>query len=92
MLLKCRCPKCGRAKEYIAEQVGQTGYCDSCGHAFTFRGQPMRVVWHLTVATLVVVGTVVGFMAKAYRKANRADHARANPPAFSTSADEFRDD
>ncbi len=88
MLLKTQCPSCGRGKEYIAEQVGHTGYCDGCGHAFTLRGQPLRAVWQLTVATVVVVVAVTGAIAKVYRKAHRHDHARANPPAFSTSAHE----
>ena len=52
----------------------------------------MRVVWHLTVATLVVVATVAGVVNKAYRKAHRYDHARTNPPAFSTSAGEIDDE
>jgi len=76
MMLKCPCPKCGQSNDYIAEQVGLTTYCNRCGHAFALRGQPGKVVWHLALATLIVVGTIAGVVNRAYRRAHRHDHDR----------------
>ncbi|MFO0808348.1 MAG: hypothetical protein U0746_06970 [Gemmataceae bacterium] len=76
MMLKCPCPKCGQSNDYISEQVGQTAYCNRCGHAFTLRGQPAKVALHIALATLVVVGGVVGVFARAYHRAHRNDRDR----------------
>ena len=43
MLLACKCPSCGQARQYIAELVGSTADCDRCGAAFVLKGNPGRV-------------------------------------------------
>ena len=71
MLLACKCPSCGQEKQYIAELVGSTANCDRCGAAFELKGNPGRVFWHVALAAVVVVATVLGFFGRAALRSQR---------------------
>jgi uncharacterized protein (DUF983 family) len=74
MLLCCNCPKCGLKKEYIAEQVGQTGYCEQCGNVFAFKANDGRVMWQILAATFTVLFIVGGLLARMYWQSHKYDH------------------
>ena len=71
MLLRCKCPKCGDPKEYIAELVGTESDCLRCGHRFALQGNPGRVTWQIVSATLAVLLLVGGIGGRLYMRANR---------------------
>ena len=71
MLLRCKCPKCGDNKEYVAELVGTETDCFRCGHRFALQGNPGRVTWQIVSATLAVLLMIGAIGARYYLRANR---------------------
>jgi uncharacterized protein (DUF983 family) len=71
MLLRSPCPNCGTKKEYIAEQVGSTSYCEKCGNEFFLKANDGRVAWQLIGATLVVLFIIGGLLTRAYWGSHR---------------------
>ena len=83
MLLRCLCPKCGQKKEYIAEQVGQTSYCEGCGTEFELKANDGRVAWHLIGATLFVVFVIGAILVRAYWRPLGHEHLGTRSAAVS---------
>ena len=98
MLLRCKCPKCGDTKEYIAELVGTESDCLRCGHRFALQGNPGRTTWQIVSATLAVLIIIGGVSARMYLRANRwqRGHDRSaqttthRAPASSVDSDDDR--
>jgi DNA-directed RNA polymerase subunit RPC12/RpoP len=70
MLLKCKCPKCGEKKEYIAEQVGSPLDCFRCGHRFILKNNTARATWRVVTATVAVLA-FFGALAAWYYESRR---------------------
>lgn len=89
MLMRSFCPRCGQVKEYITEQVGQTGYCANCGHEFLLKANDERIAWQLISATCVVVaviGILVARLAFRFEGHGRMPY-RSTTSSYNTSAD-----
>jgi uncharacterized protein (DUF983 family) len=89
MLFRCFCPRCGKKKEYIAEQVGQSSHCDNCGGEFTLQANHGRVTWHVIAATAFVIFIIGGIAARFYWKAHKYDRI---PTSGSTASYSIFDD
>ena len=37
MLLSTSCPKCGKNRDYLAEEIGKSAHCMQCGEAFLLK-------------------------------------------------------
>ena len=59
MLFSCACPKCGKNKDYMAEEVGKIGFCMQCGAAFVFKDNPRAVGKHVALALAGVTGSIL---------------------------------
>jgi DNA-directed RNA polymerase subunit RPC12/RpoP len=92
MLLKCKCPKCGEAKEYLAEQVGTPLDCFRCGHRFLLQNNPVRVTWQIISATLAVLVIIGGICARVYLRAERWGAFDRHTPAVSFQFGDHDDD
>jgi hypothetical protein len=90
MLLRCFCPRCGKVREYIAEEVGQSRHCNHCGGEFTLKPNNGRVAWHIIGATAFVLFVIGGLAARYYWKANKynRDPSRTSTVSFTLFDDE----
>lgn len=90
MLMRSFCPRCGQKKEYIAEQVGQVGFCENCGAEFVLKANDSRVVGHIIGATCVVVAIIGVLVARATFRFQAHDRlpARSAAVSYDHSADD----
>lgn len=69
MLFSSFCPKCGKMKRYLAEEIGKLGHCLNCGQSFTLKDNPKESSKHLATAAVVVIGSIVLFGGAIYVRA-----------------------